>query len=273
MTRYERKIYSFGVVIAAILIIAIVAVLTEGCGTGTAVYAAPMVNVEDFTEVETEAPKKAEIRDHNANQRTQRVETLEETDEPETGEKEVQETIWIDAGETGDGDHQSAQPGSNENIYGCGVEDRRSSDGGDPENDRDPEGPRLYMISGELIDPEIQRKLYRALEAEGIDYWYTGALAQMFQESHCHQYAENPNGLDKGIYQYRITYWNWNDGDIFSIDAQLQRYASEMSARFNAGLSVDEAISRHKTSDYCTTVDWTYVGHVKQWLGQMEVVK
>lgn len=261
MTRYERKIYSFGVVIAAILIIAIVAVLTEGCGAETAVYAAPMCVVEDFTEVAGEAPKKAEIREQEA------------SDEPETGEKEVQETIWINAGETGDGDPQIAQPGSNESIYGCGVEDRRSSDGGDPENDRDSEESRLYMISGELIDPEIQRKLYRALEAEGIEYWYEGALCQMFQESHGQVYAENPNGLDKGLYQFRISYWDWSTGDIFDVDAQLSRYASEMAARFNAGLSTNEAISRHKTSDYCTAVDWLYVEHVRQWLPLMEAIR
>ena len=240
MTRYERKIYSFGVVIAAILIIAIVAVLTEGCGAETAVYAAPMVNVEDFTEVVTEAPKKAKIREQEA------------SDEPETEEQDRCYKIGTD--------HEEDRTDTESEL--------RTT-----EASVEADLPVLYRIAGEEIQEELQIKLYQYLSDAGIDYWYTGALAQMFQESHCHQYAENPNGLDKGIYQYRITYWNWDDGDIFSIDAQLQRYASEMSARFNAGLSVDEAISRHKTSDYCTAVDWTYVGHVKQWLGQMEAIK
>lgn len=240
MTRYERKIYSFGVVIAAILIIAIVAVLTEGCGAETAVYAAPMVNVEDFTEVATEAPKKAEIREQEA------------SDEPETEEQDRCDKIGTD--------HEEDRTDTESEL--------RTT-----EASVEADLPVLYRIAGEEIQEELQIKLYQYLSDAGIDYWYTGALAQMFQESHCHQYAENPNGLDKGIYQYRITYWNWNDGDIFDVDAQLQRYASEMSARFNAGLSVDEAISRHKTSDYCTAVDWTYVGHVKQWLGQMEAIK
>lgn len=131
----------------------------------------------------------------------------------------------------------------------------------------------IYRIAGESIDADLQRLLYHYLSEAGIEYWYTGALAQMFQESHCRQYAENPNGLDKGIYQFRTTYWNWSDGDIFDVDAQIRRYVSEMAARFNAGLSVDEAISRHKTSDYVTTIDWTYVGHVKQWLNQMEAIR
>ena len=135
-----------------------------------------------------------------------------------------------------------------------------------------PEIP-IYRIAGEDVDEDLQFALYEALAAEGIEYWYEGALAQMFQESHGKRYAENPNGLDKGIYQYRTTYWNWSDGDIFDVNAQFRRYAREMAARFGTGLSVDEAISRHKTSDFVTSVDWLYVQHVRQWLGQMEVVE
>lgn len=268
MTRYERKIYSFGVVIAAILIIAIVAVLTEGCGAETAVYAAPMCAVEDFTEVATEAPKKAEIREQEA------------SNEPEADEKEVQETIWIDTGETGDGDHQSAQPGSNENIYGYGVEDHRSSDGGDPENDRDPEEPRLYMIAGDVIPEEIQTELRNALAAEGIEEWFSGALAQVYQESHGNPWAENQNGLDKGLLQYRITYWPATaaaygepGADIFDWRAQVRVYARQTAARISAGLSVDEIISRHKTSDDCPALDQAYIQQVRQWLQKMEAAR
>ena len=95
----------------------------------------------------------------------------------------------------------------------------------------------------------------------------------MFQESHGQQYAVNPNnGIDCGLYQYRITYWTEPE-DIFDVDAQLRRYASDMAARFNSGLTVDEAISRHNTSDSVAAVNWEYVGQVKQWLGQMEVIE
>lgn len=132
--------------------------------------------------------------------------------------------------------------------------------------------PTLYRIAGQEIDPELQVSLFHHLEAEGIAYWYEGALAQMFQESSCDPYQVT-NGLDYGIYQYRITFWNWDDGDIFDVDAQLRRYASEMAARFNSGLSVDEAISRHMTSDFVSTINREYVSDVKQWLSQMEVVR
>lgn len=240
MTRYERKIYSFGVVIAAILIIAIVAVLTEGCGAETAVYAAPMVNVEDFTEVATEAPKKAEIREQEA------------SDEPETEEQDRPDEIGTD--------HEEDRTDTESELRATEAE-------------MEADLPVLYRIAGEEIQEELQIKLYQYLSDAGIDYWYTGALAQMFQESHCHQYAENPNGLDKGIYQYRITYWNWNDGDIFDVDAQLSRYAAEMARRFSAGLSVDEAISRHMTSDFVSTINREYVSDVKRWLSEMEAVE
>lgn len=127
----------------------------------------------------------------------------------------------------------------------------------------------LYTINGELIDPVIQQKLHDALEKHGIAYWYEGALCQMYQESRGQQYAVNPNnGIDCGLFQYRSTYWN--GGDIFDVDAQIERYASDMAARFNSGLSVDEAISRHNTSDYVTAVNWEYVNQVKQHLATMK---
>lgn len=133
---------------------------------------------------------------------------------------------------------------------------------------------RIYRIAGELPDPELQRKIYDALTEENISYWYEGALAQCFQESHFQKFAVNQrNGKDSGLFQYRSTFWDWSQGDIFDEDLQIRKYAAEMAARFNAGLTADEAISRHKTSDYCTEIDWNYVKQVRQWLDQMEIVQ
>lgn len=235
MSREERRIYSFGVVVAAILIIAIVAVLTDGCGAKIDAYAAPVALVEDFTEESSETS------------------------------------------ETGLFDDQSAMPCVDPEGFAAWYEEyQHASITSNTLEALELEIPIYHFNVGpneHQIEPDLQRLLYHYLEEAGIEYWYEGALAQMYQESHGIWYAENVNGLDKGIYQYRITYWNWNDGDIFDVDAQMRRYASEMSARFNSGLSVDEAISRHKTSDYCTAVDSLYVSHVRQWLPLMEVVK
>lgn len=103
------------------------------------------------------------------------------------------------------------------------------------------------------------------LEAAGIGWWYPYAVAQMTQESQCNPYAENPNGLDKGLFQYRITYWDQPES-IFDANAQIRKYVGEVKARIFAGLSIEEVISRHYTSDYVTGVNWEYVSHVLSWM-------
>ena len=129
----------------------------------------------------------------------------------------------------------------------------------------------LYRINGDMIDPIIQQKLYDALERYGIDYWYEAALAQMYQESEGNPTIVNPtNGIDMGLFQYREPFWDYSRGDIFDPEAQIELYVEETAARINAGLTVDEVISRHFTSDYVTEVDWEYVQQVKQWLNKLE---
>lgn len=179
------------------------------------------------------------------------------------------------APENGQIGRESAMPCEDGEAFRRWYEEHRSEY--EPETEaaapEKPDEPKIYTIGGGLIDPEIQRKLYRALEAEGIGYWYTGALAQMWQESQGRPEVVNPNnGLDCGLYQYRITYWN-EPADIFSVDAQIRKYAKDMAARFNAGLTVDEAISRHNTSDFVTEVNWKYVQEVKRHLPTMEVIE
>ena len=176
------------------------------------------------------------------------------------------------APENGQIGRESAMPCEDREAFRRWYEEHRAEY--EPETEAaEPEEPKIYTIGGGLIDPEIQRKLYQALEAEGIGYWYTGALAQMWQESQGRPEAVNPNnGIDCGLYQYRITYWT-EPADIFDVDAQLQKYAKDMAARFNAGLTADEAISRHNTSDFVTDINWTYVQQVRQHLATMEVIE
>lgn len=132
----------------------------------------------------------------------------------------------------------------------------------------------IYRIAGDLIDPEIQILLYNALDAEGVSYAYEIGLCQIYQESRGDCFAVNQrNGIDKGILQYRETFWDWDLGDIFDPEAQIRLYSKQMSKRFNSGLTADEAISRHNTSDYVSTINQKYVSDVKQWLYQMEVVE
>ena len=104
-----------------------------------------------------------------------------------------------------------------------------------------------------------------ALRDAGIEWWYPYGWAQCQQESRWNPYAENPNGLDKGLFQYRITYWTEPES-IFDVNAQIRRYVQEVSARIAAGLSIEEIISRHFTSDWVTEINWQYVNDVLQHL-------
>ena len=256
MTREERKIYQIGVLVAAALIIAMVIVITEGCAKKT-VYAAPAVVDGQFVEETSETAENSEIREDSAMPCVDRegfrrwYEEHRRNYEQTTVEEVRSDDIGANHEETGTSEETQTEPAAE-------MEDA---------------GPPLYRIAGQEIDASIQELLYQHLQANGIEYWYEGALCQMFQESHGQVYAENPNGLDKGLYQFRISYWDWSTGDIFDVDAQLSRYASEMAARFNSGLSVDEAISRHMTSDFVSTINREYVSDVKRWLSEMEAVE
>lgn len=117
-------------------------------------------------------------------------------------------------------------------------------------------GLELHQV-GQSI-PEL---LARTLSEMGIDWWTPYAIAQMMLESGGNPYAENPNGLDKGLFQYRITYWTQPES-IFDAGAQIRLYCSQVYARICAGLSVEEIISRHYTSDYITEINWEYVNAV-----------
>ena len=111
----------------------------------------------------------------------------------------------------------------------------------------------------------IQDQLRIALEQAGIGWWWPYAWAQAQQESHWNPWAENANGLDKGLFQYRITYWTEPES-IFDVGAQIRKYVGQVQARIFAGLSIEEIISRHITSDYVTAINWQYVNDVLQHL-------
>lgn len=256
MTRHDRRIYQFGIASAAAFIIAAVLVLTA---SKNVVFADDAVSDEYFIDETAKVPEKGQIRANSAmpcddpDGFRNWYEDHRRNYEPETEEEARPDD--------GGADHEEA-----------GTDSEQEPVAEETEAQVESAVPPLYRIGGETIDEGLQERLYQHLSAAGIGYWYEGALAQMYQESHCQQYAENPNGLDKGLYQYRATFWTAPES-IFDVDAQLRRYASEMAARFNSGLSVDEAISRHKTSDFVTAVDWEYVGQVKQHLSTMERIR
>ena len=120
---------------------------------------------------------------------------------------------------------------------------------------------------------EILVELRARLTAYGIEWWEPYALAQMFQESHFNPAAENRNGLDKGLIQYRVTYWSAMCSQhgldpatsIFDWKAQLNIYVQDTARRLGSGCSVQDTISRHMMSDYGPFCE-TYVKDVMRWV-------
>lgn len=137
-------------------------------------------------------------------------------------------------------------------------------------------GPVVWYVNGKQIDQGITDLLTDALERHGIGHWIEGALAQIYQESHAQQYAVSDDGRDYGILQYRAEYWGgvcaqygYDGADIYDMYVQFDIYATQMANRFNQGMSVPDAISRHMTSDY-GGFDAKYYGDVIRWLPTVE---
>lgn len=120
----------------------------------------------------------------------------------------------------------------------------------------------LYCVNGATLGVDIQYYLYERLCQAGIGWFYHYALLIAYQESNFNLYAENPNGLDKGLFQYRITYWNY--GDIFNPYDQIPVFVTQMAQRAAAGCDPATMISRHKQSDW-GPYDQSYVDAVMQW--------
>lgn len=254
MSRYERRIYQLGVAFAAVMIIAMTSVLTEECGKNT-VYAAAEAVDGNFIDGTATSPEKGQIREDSAMPcvDAESFRRFLETYKQETGEEARTDTVRED--------HEDVRTEAAGSLPEATAAEVESS------------VPPLYRISGETIDESLQIRLYQHLQEAGIPWWYEIGLCQMFQESSGNVYAVSKDGRDMGILQFRAQFWDWNLGDIFNADAQMQLYSEQMAARLNAGLSADECISRHKTSDYSTAVDWTYVQQVKQHIPSLEAIR
>lgn len=134
-----------------------------------------------------------------------------------------------------------------------------------------------WYVNGEQIDRAITDGLYDALARHGISDWMSGALAQVYQESHAQRYAVSSDGRDHGILQYRAQFWDatsaqygWGGADIYDIYAQFDIYAQQMANRFGSGMSIPDAVSRHMTSDY-GGYNEAYWNQVSRWLSTVEM--
>lgn len=123
-----------------------------------------------------------------------------------------------------------------------------------------------YSVNGVVMDLGLQEYLYSQLCVKGIEWFMPYAMLLAYQESNFNIYAENKNGLDKGLFQYRITYWG--SGDIFNPYTQIDIFTTQMANRANIGCTVSDMISRHNMSDY-GPYNQDYVNHVMSWQGTL----
>lgn len=122
--------------------------------------------------------------------------------------------------------------------------------------------PPLYSVNGAVMPTDLQVYLYEQLAVRGIGWFFPYAVLIAYQESKFNIYAENPNGLDKGLFQYRNIYWSY--GDIFNPYDQINVFVAQMTNRANCGCDILTMISRHNTSDW-GEYNPVYVSAVMQW--------
>ena len=106
----------------------------------------------------------------------------------------------------------------------------------------------LYSVDGYIPDEGLQTYLYQRLCEAGIGWFHPYSICLIAQESTWNSMAENRNGLDKGLLQYRISYWPtlewWNPY------AEIDVFVAQMANRAATGCTVSVMISRHMMSDY-----------------------
>ena len=109
-----------------------------------------------------------------------------------------------------------------------------------------------------------QAYLYERLESIGAAWFYPYAVAQAMQESGMNPLNQQGNDAvpDKGLFSFRIYYWNTAFGDIFdyhaNIDAYIARISPYLTDRSEQGIY--RAISQHYQPD--GTIHMDYVQHV-----------
>lgn len=132
-----------------------------------------------------------------------------------------------------------------------------------PTQEESTEAPAIpyYSVNGAVLDLDIQRYLYQRLAEKGIGWFMPYAIMIAYQESRFNPRAENANGQDKGLFQYRLKFYSGSD--IFNPYEQIDIFTQQMANRANSGCSVNEMISRHMMSDY-GTYNQTYVDQVLQ---------
>lgn len=137
---------------------------------------------------------------------------------------------------------------------------------------------RYYSVNGKTLPYALQDYLYDQLKSRGVEYLFQVSLLQIYQESSYNATAQNKNGLDFGLCQFRITYW---DGfaqaaglvqyDIWNPIDQIYVYAWLMAKYVAEEGTVNGALSRYFTGIHGSYCD-AYVRDVLRWSNTIQEV-
>lgn len=138
----------------------------------------------------------------------------------------------------------------------------------------------FYSVNGETLNPELQAYLYQRLAEFHCEFFFRYALCQIYQESRFNAAAENTNGLDKGICQFRLPYFGelareagLVEYDIFNPIDSIYVYTYLMCKYLNeTGGDVAMSLSLYY-SGYGGPYSSEYVKDVTQWFETMKEVE
>lgn len=236
MKREERKIFSKCIAIMAVYIISATWYYTTPVSAEKAVLTDDSLAVDIFT-AETDKTDLRAVFDENSAMPCVDRESFERryaTYEQETSEEVTSERAEV---------HEESEA---ECVYAEPTEEI-------PLETKIP----LYAIDDQLLNPDLQEYLYQRLSDYQLEWFMPYAIMIAYQESKFNIYAENPNGLDKGLFQFRLPYYPGQD--IFNPYEQIDIFCQQMANR--SQYDVYEMISRHNVSDY-GSYNATYVSQV-----------
>lgn len=102
-----------------------------------------------------------------------------------------------------------------------------------------------------------QLYLYQKLSERGFAWWYKYACAQAMQESGFNPLADN--GVDYGLFSFRLRYWDSSYGDVYDYHANINAYVDRIS-KYLVSVETDRdlymALSQHYNPNGALHMDY-----------------
>ena len=135
------------------------------------------------------------------------------------------------------------------------------------EKPKTPERP-IYEVNGEVLDEDIQNRIYDSLDRRGIAFWYPYCMAQIYQESRFNLTVDN--GEDYGLFQFRKRWWKEHaalvglpGADLYNLDDQIEVYTGLIWIYLQGNQIADVYKSYFNSGN--PELDGQYVRDVTQW--------